>query len=154
MDFCTIGVWQRSHETVSGSVLENDVAYSRRLFPKVWYLCLGMWNDPWLFWFFVCVFFTLWVFALKWLVHLFQSLPFTPTPTCKSNPTVWVDFETCCYFCRIEAITSSGQMGSLMRFKQFLEVKQFCCWFGFLFFFLVFKCFEDFSLHSIYPSFC
>ncbi|XP_009683310.2 mRNA export factor GLE1 isoform X2 [Struthio camelus] len=29
------------------------------------------------------------------------------------------------YFPRIEAITSSGQMGSLMRFKQFLEVMQF-----------------------------
>lgn len=63
--FCTAGVWPCSHETVPLSVLEAVAGDARRLYPTVWWLCLG--------WEIVPVF-TFWVLALKWLLHLFSSL--------------------------------------------------------------------------------
>lgn len=69
--FCTAGVWQCSHETLPRSVLETVVADARRIYPTVWWLCLG-WE--------IVPAFTSRVPAFKWLFHLFPSLTFSLYP--------------------------------------------------------------------------
>lgn len=93
-----LGLWACSDETVSGSVLEAHPAAQRWILPQV--------RVRWL-WASVCVeSFTHW--RKKKLLSLFTSV-------CKMFLF---------NISRIEAVTDTGQMGSVIRLKQFLVVRR------------------------------